>query len=285
MATKAKQDTPVQISAPTTGRIEYNGISAQWVQTSKEICSEWLQSMPDFQRPPSAKRLRSMTRDAISGVWQVTGVPLIFDDQGRLIDGQHRCRIFLASEHFPVVLVVSGVKPVAFTGIDRVLPRSPSAEFKARGIKNYSRMASVAIRFAITDEGFSQGEAVSVQEALDAYYRHERILEDCLNRWRDLEHLITPTNRHYLAAQIIEKHGEEVASKFFDALITGIGPQPIMTLRKRLMSEAAKPGRGRMESREQLALMIKAFNAWRDNRSLGLIKWVIGEEFPKLSLK
>ncbi len=233
--------------------IECGKLRAEFVQTSKEMVTEWLGSMPPFQRNLKRRRLKMMIRAAREGRWNDTGEAFMFDSEGRLVNGQHRCNVFLAANFFPVVLVVHGCD--FYGDLDKGTPRTIADSFKEAGIANYVRVSSVSAR-------------------------HAGSIEWANRKWVDLEHIMSPTNRWYVAARMQEVFGEAVTTKFFDGLSSGICPQVVGLLRKRLVAEANR-GRGRMGAREQLAIVIKAANAFAAGRSLSVLKWVMGETFPK----
>lgn len=258
--------------------ITHDGLRAEFVQTTREMVTQWLASRPEYQRNIKTRKLRAMIRDARAGKWANTGEPFMMTSKGELINGQHRCLAFLETGYFPVVLLVTGSEDYSL--LDIGTPRTFSDTFKEHGIPNYVRASSVAIRFALDGLNLSYAETPSHEEALSAYRAHEEAIVWSIHRHRDLENLITPRNLAYVMAKMSELHGREVADRFFGIIETGIGGNTVVTLRKRLISEA-NSGRGRVDSREQLALIIKTVNAWIGGRNLKQIRWIVNEPFPK----
>jgi hypothetical protein len=85
---------------------------------------------------------------------------------------------------------------------------------------------------------------------------------------------------HYVLGQL----DGDARDLFFDGISTGAGlPQgsPILLLRDWLQKERA--GRGRVRSQViEIAMVFKAWNAWRDGRSLRRLRWRTEGDYPEL---
>lgn len=261
-----------------TDYIASGGLRAEFVQMTKEMANNWLGNLPPNQRQRKPQKVKMLVRDIKAGNWRETGEPFLFDELGQMTSGQHRCAAFLAAGFFPVVLVVRGSQGRP----DDVAARTLSDDFKFEGVANYVKVSSVARRYAMDDLGMGEGETPSHQESLEAYFKHREIIEWSLRKWGELDYLLRAVNRAYVVGRMREIWGEAATEKFFSGLASGICDTTTGTLRKRLIIEANK-GRGRMTSREELALLIKAANASAEGRALKVLKWCVGEPFPRIA--
>lgn len=84
-------------------------------------------------------------RDMSAGAWALTGAPIVFDDQGFLIDGQHRLTACVQSQVPFRTAVMRGASPESHSAIDVGLRRSLRDELSWRGEPNATDLAA-AIR-------------------------------------------------------------------------------------------------------------------------------------------
>lgn len=72
------------------------------VIVTPEIALEWLTDKNKINRPLSKHHVAQLAHDMMNGMWRNTAVPIIFDKEGFLIDGQHRLTaLFDAGLTFP----------------------------------------------------------------------------------------------------------------------------------------------------------------------------------------
>lgn len=94
-------------------------------------------------RPVSRIFVRSYADTMRKGKWILNGVPIIFDNEGRLIDGQHRLLAVIEAD-IPVKFdVARGASPEAFTTYDCGRHRNLSQLIAMQGIKNYVLTAAI----------------------------------------------------------------------------------------------------------------------------------------------
>lgn len=85
---------------------------------------EYLQKRAPHQRPIRISHIESLAGDMTRGEWDFTGEPIIFDDNGQLIDGQHRLEAVLLSGVSLDFVVTRGVAAKSYRNIDRGVTRS-----------------------------------------------------------------------------------------------------------------------------------------------------------------
>ena len=96
----------------------------------------------DFvNRHPSRRAVWKFADAMRRGQWTI-GQPLIFDERGALIDGQHRLLAVIKSGSPQTFTVIRGVLRSSALHIDVGTPRSATAILKMRGAKNVAALAA-----------------------------------------------------------------------------------------------------------------------------------------------
>lgn len=89
-----------------------------------KTAAEYLNKNVDNNRAIQAHRLDGYVRDMLHDEWFFTASPIIFDEHGNLVDGQHRLTGVIKSGKPQTFLVVRGVSDKAIFAIDKGKPRS-----------------------------------------------------------------------------------------------------------------------------------------------------------------
>ena len=128
-----------------------------WVQwATPDMCEAWLEGKPLTEglkgkpmqnRNSRPRRVNTISKDMQEGNFEFTGVPIIFDSNGFLIDGQHRCKACVAAGVGFFVAIVFGVdRHRASKGIDDVAARTYGDRLRMRlGIENANSCAATAL--------------------------------------------------------------------------------------------------------------------------------------------
>jgi hypothetical protein len=97
----------------------------------------------------------ALARDIAAGHWQLTHMPLAFDTDGNLIDGQHRLHAIIKSETPLNMIVVRGVQKSVQEVIDAGAARSGADALKLSGRVevNHPAVAAVARTAILWNEG------------------------------------------------------------------------------------------------------------------------------------
>lgn len=82
--------------------------------------------------------------DMQAGRWINNGQPLVFNEAGQLLDGQHRLRAVIVSGRTMAFLVVRGVPSVAMETLDTGRSRSTQDVLSLKGYKNAASIAAAA---------------------------------------------------------------------------------------------------------------------------------------------
>jgi len=236
----------------------------------------------------------------VRGEWKPTGQPMIIDENGTLLDAQHRLYAILVSGKTIKSFVVAGVaaEPGIFAYIDNSRPRSAATALQTAGFNGASVLISKAIKIAQEVEhgvynptGATKLGRMSPADVLHLATSYPNAQKGArLAASADLEDVVKLIgNRRkdvlaYLAMVIIDNHGEDCAEDFFDEVMDDrdrLEHDPILALRK--LAEKDLKADKEMKRHHMLAAMIKVFNAWKSGTPLGR-RWMlqVNEDFPEL---
>lgn len=241
------------------------------------------------------RRSRLYARDMAAGRWQMNGEAIKFNGDGTLVDGQHR----LFAVHLAGVpiefLVVEGVTHDAVPSMDSGKKRSVNQYLAAIGVKNASAIAStlrlvgmVERRGDISSRGAE--DTLQAVEAIDLLKRHPGVKE-CVSFTRRVAKVMpaaTVATCCYLG-EYLPNGGETFFSKeFVEGICTGSAldkRDPRLRLRDRMLAD--KNSKSKLPTIERNALVVLAWNAWVEERELGVLKWASSGPrkgpFPKIS--
>jgi hypothetical protein len=216
------------------------------------------------------------------GEWRSTGQPIIFDTEGRMIDGQHRCHA-IASAGIPIeLLVIRGAPADSFAVIDSGKRRNASDALSIKGFKNVHVLAAAAktIDFLVNGSGAASGDMTNAR-TLDIIERYPTI-----HRWVDLHSgkgkRIFPSSMPGVLTIAALRHGDTFISEFANMCYVGANlseTNPAFHLRTRFINQ----NRGqRIEYRLAIAYFIKAINAYVLNKPMAILRMLDKEEFPTL---
>lgn len=220
-----------------------------------------------------------------NGEWEANGVPIIIDEDGNLLDGQHRLEAVILANKPVEMLVVTGPSRSVFTTIDTGMKRSISHMLHIEGESNCNVLgAAVSWLFKLTTGSvFATGRAKTprARQAVELLHRHSPI-RDSVTVGRSVKHVMSAsiaTCLHYLFGKV----NHEKADEFFAKLETGEGlrkTQAVYLLREQLL--ANRGSKRKLTSVAQVALAIKAFNVSMNGDNMKLLRWGGDEPFPEI---
>lgn len=242
-------------------------------------------------RPLNEKQIARHAFDMVNGLWEQTGEPIKFDDQGRLIDGQHRLNAVVKSRSTIEFVVISGLSTKAQDTMDSGRKRSLGDQLSMRGYKNTNRMSAaitLLMSWEVTGKPvrlFNRSNLQALQwlenhSGLEASMAASDLARRTVHYPGGLSAAV-----HYRMAEISPAN----ADFFWKVLGDGksvSGTTSIVTLRERMIKAAIKKegNAQRMSDVYRAALTIRAWNAWIEGRDLVKLVWrpEIGEQFPIL---
>jgi hypothetical protein len=249
------------------------------------LAKSYLQYRNAGNRNVSAASVKKYADDMRSGRWRLTGQPIVFDTDGRLVDGHHR--LTAAAEHHLTFqsLVVRGVQPETVEAFDLVRPRTASDVAHMGGVQNARSACSVANliliheRHGIQCMKFSARHPTKIEvSTAAATYPHIQL---AVAKARKIGRWLAPAVAGfcYWAMHQVDPAS---ADSFFHQLDTGEGltpKSPVLHMRNRLIDN--KNSRAKLDNVYLTALMFKAFNYYRQEKPMSDLRWRQNGDFPE----
>jgi hypothetical protein len=218
-----------------------------------------------------------------AGEWVLNGEPIIFDRTDRLQSGQHRLLAVVASGVTIRSVIVRGAEPSSLYSLDSGRKRRTTDALTLRGEKDVANLAAALVwhwrwEHGVMDRGLSPttthlmkllDETPDLREFVKLAHRIRRnvpcpggLLAAMLYHFS----LINPKDAEHFSEKL--SSGEELTSE-----------SPIFMLRRWLIRtklETRKPS-------QQLtaAIIVKAWNAYREHSPIRNLRWAANEAFPE----
>jgi hypothetical protein len=216
--------------------------------------------------------------DMRDGRWLNNGQGIVFDEQGNLIDGQHRCRAILISGCSISMLVVRGAPARAMETMDTGRARSLSDVLHIRGIKNSVVMSATARICWNYAAGVGFHYTPSKATLLSFVIQHPH-LERAVATVEFAKRAGMVTRSPMAALLALATAGDKLikeAQEFTDGVVYGEGlwkGDARLTLRNWIASNRSdKTFTKQHVSEPTFGALIRAWNAFAQGRELSLIK-------------
>ena len=265
------------------------------IQVTPVLARQWLDNRMECQRKVRPTHVHRLAADMRAGRFHLSPDCIVII-KGYLANGQHRLEAVIESGKTILMLVLTSEDETLYTVIDSGIPRTVGDTLI--GLPYCNKMASVA-RWVIAyedrtittaDGGLSlkgaseNGEAWTRSMLVNFCQEHGATLGGALEfAWplynqTKIIPLTTAAAFHVLA----ERQGNCVAKmrEFLQFFFLGGGPALVDRLRNRLIEEKGK--RSRLSRGYTFLLVLKTFVAFRDGRSMGVLKFNPGEAIPEL---
>lgn len=250
-----------------------------------EMAADWLaKAAPN--RPITRSHVRKLASAMERGAWSMTAEPIIFNTDGRLIDGQHRLSACIESGTSFLATIVRGVEPAAFDDMGGGKTRELHERLAMRGYTNAVAFGGVLralsnyqqrgdFKEVWTADRADHRQLLAMAEALPSLVDSARIGRRL--RFPRVPGAILGA-LHYL---FTEKDGED-CDAFYARLGDGSGlaaDDPIFCLRRRFLDF----GQAKMTPtrNEVAAITIKAWNAYREGRPMKVLTYRSGGASPE----
>jgi hypothetical protein len=259
------------------------------VEITPSLAKEWLK-FNLRNRKPSNPKIRRFARMMKEGRWSLNGEMIKFGASGRLLDGQSRLQAIVQAD-VPVVIEVRGGLPEqAQESMDTGEARKHSHQLEMLGEKNPNEVAAALRLVYFWEKGYigscgSSGDGTrditntTIRETLERHSDVRSSVGRCLNL-KALMPVSAAAFFHYIFSRV----DTAKANTFIERLTTGANlsaTSAIYQLRERLTQDRlaqAKIGR-----RERFALIVKAWNAYRNGKPVTRLGFNASEEFPVVS--
>lgn len=272
----------------TTASIHNN---IEIVQVTPEIAEEWLRTNT-HNRNLRQHHVAALARDMAAGDWQWNGEAIKFSADNVLLDGQHRLTAIAASGATIPMLVIRNVRRSAQATMDAGSSRTAGDALKLRGESYSAGLAALIRRAILWDRGARSidagGRVPPTTTQIIHYLDENPELRDQVRQGQALSATIPlPSSLIALALRILSAVDYDDAQHFFARLASDEGHykgEPIRELRHTLERNAKAPN-GKYSNSHRMALIIKAWNKYRNGETVHSIRFAPGganpEKFPE----
>lgn len=251
-------------------------------------------------RPINQSYVRSYADTMKAGKWMLNGVGIVFDYNGKLIDGQHRLLAVIKAQVPVEMTIVRGADPDCFTTFDCGRRRNLGQLLAMQGMKHYNSCASIVIAaetlrrhgrfYANNSTGSADNNRLAVnQDLYEIYERDKEGYTDVTNKIRPLAtsvRILEISKAGGLFYHLTRRlgHSEDKVWYFFEQLFSlDKSENPaIELLRIRLIREQMSKISS-LSGVAKTALLFKAWNAYISGKELRTLKFdQESEPFPSL---
>lgn len=244
------------------------------VTVTPSLAKQWLAKNAENNRSPKTAKIPSYARDMLAGRWNSdTGETIKFDEDGTLVDGQNRLLAVVRAGVAVDFDVARGLpRMTAMQVIDSGAARTGMDVLKIANATDRARTSGIVRWVILWDAKFFTGQATTLKptntEILDRYRMDAGQFDAAAKRATDCQHrgLSTGTPAgvaHFLFSRI----DVEATHQFYDQYISGAN-LPDRSAVLALRNKMARIRIDRLTRAEQLALFIRAWNAFREGRPL-----------------
>ncbi|MFC9953182.1 hypothetical protein ACFVIN_22370 [Streptomyces prasinus] len=262
------------------------------LDVTPELAAEWL-TRNTSNRPLSKATVQQLAARIQRGEWQLTHQGIAFDEDGVLIDGQHRLAAVVKAGLTVPLTVARGVPRTAFTVMDTGRKRTGRDTLALAGEANATHLAAALrglhLYLNAPNSAWSGGSSVtSNDQLLTLLAEHPGIREAvqhgiACNRGCGIT--VTAATIGWYITTCARPDVDQ--SPWREGLVTGARLEPgdpRLTLRNTMLGLARGTAlRRRDDSREHLLYYLKAWNAWVEGRSIKLLRRSPNETMPQVS--
>lgn len=218
--------------------------------------------------------LSRLVNDIKKGNWKVTGETIIFDDEGFLIDGQHRLLACVEAD-IPITtyVVLGGISEDAMFYTDTGVAKTPGDALHMMGHADANSLAAALRWIHRYNTGAMRYRSTILPRAelVNSFHEYERLTESIIYARRTLK-FMTLSLGSALHCLMADKD-RVLANHFFTELGAGSDDRtsPIFVLREKLIVT----GRRAAKHPEYYvaAWTIKAWNLLREGKTAKIINW------------
>lgn len=226
-------------------------------------------------RKPSRKLVAAYSRDITEGRWTLNGESVKVNPQGQMFDGKHRCLAVVAAGA-PITTAIAW--DADEDNVDMGRPRTYGDALAINGVSNARNLAAAIMVITAWLRGYRPGSSgnfkATFAEKDKTLADHPEILAS-VRRVNSLKADIpVPPSVLALCHWLFSAISADEADEFLENVAMGAGLEygnAALTLRNRLIRDRLAR-RGALSDRDAAALMIMAWNAYREHRSISKLQ-------------
>lgn len=259
------------------------------VETVTPFVAEQLLTKNGINRPLRARLVDRYAQAMARGAWVLNGEPIVIGASGRLLDGQHRLHA-VAAYGLPVkMLVVRGVpnEEVAFHTLNSGALRSSSDRLQAAGESHSALMASslrMVYRYLYGMTTNMAGRTFTPDLLFATLQEHGGVREWMDTACRLNSYGFNPSIMSFLL-YAGSHYDKKLADEFAMQCETGenlAAQSPVSLLRNRVIKNKSVRGLTQINRTVEVAIYVKAWNAFATGAPIGLLRWSPIENFPEV---
>lgn len=254
-----------------------------------ELAAELLERN-NRNRPKKQYSIDGWVKDMQAGQWDgLNGETYKFAHDGELLDGQNRLTAIVVSGVTQKGVVFWGLAREAQDTIDMGNKRTFAQQLGMRGYSNCNVLAGIVRSTFLWDAGerrsIGHGKIVPTVHELSRHLSEHSELVDVAKQamWQYGDFRPLSPTMQGLGIYLFDQINSEERQDFFMRLIEGANmdkDHPIMVLRKHLLQRHTHLTT-RLLPEQKVAILIKAWNAYRDGRTVEALYWRGGGKSPE----
>lgn len=215
------------------------------------------------------KYASAMKRDQ----WVMNGEAICFDNEGNLLDGQHRLLAVIKADKPIQFLIVRGIEKHAFSTYNQGKTRSASDVLGIAGYK-YTAGVAAAVRIYLHYKNKSTQDLTN-DDVLEFIYSNPSFYEFCTDHFslvHNSDNVIRPSMLIGLGYEMHKKHPNKWPL-FFEACVFGVGLRqgdPVYVLRRKV--QRAKEMKMSITKTNLGGMLVRAWNYHVEGASIVSIK-------------
>lgn len=241
-------------------------------------------------RPIRDGLVRQIAADIDDGLWQLNGESIIIAKDGTLNDGQHRLSAIIESGKPIQTVVMFGVTRASRLTVDMGTARQVADILGMSGTKNTTAAAATARLLLMHSMGMFHTGGIKIngklmsptkQKVLEFHYLHSKGIDSSVAETCNVPFFKKSSTAGWAAAHyLIKATNPQMYALFFNKAATGESLKrgdPILTLRLHVVETIGVGFR----PQHRLEMIIRYWNAWRENKSLARRLSMYGE-YPEI---
>ncbi|MFJ5687702.1 hypothetical protein [Streptomyces sp. NPDC093099] len=251
------------------------------IKVTPELAEIYL-SKATVNRRLNAGQVRTLMETIIRGEWKLTHQGIAFDSNGTLLDGQHRLHAIIEANTPVEMVVFEGLSKDVFSVLDTGKRRSAADTLFSTGEKYLSQLSStirhVILFNTMPNLPWRGAQArVSNDQILAAYNEDPDRYRESVSIGRELsKHLFASWTAVSTAVFLTT---EAAPAGEIEAWISGLksgagldSHDARLALREVPKDIQKRSSKRKMNMRDQMAIYIKAWNAWVDPEKAGELR-------------
>ncbi len=255
-------------------------IDASITLVDPKTAADWLESNTNNRRLRKML-VSSYARDMSAGNWQLAGDPIRFAADGTLLDGQHRLQAITESGVTLPMFVIRGLDKDSQAVMDIGGKRNAADALRLRGkdgdVKDIASIARSVLMFETRERPTSPQIVRFCEENYEA-------LRLASEMGREVSAAgLRGGSLFGTAAFLLSIVDQKATEEFMAKLVTGADMSkghPILALRNRFIQGMPATSRDSSSLRTNLAYIFRAWNYWRDGRTVQQLRVAATDTYP-----